>query len=331
MQNDYQKYLIPNVIARLSNMELRAKLVVEGFMAGLHKSPYHGFSVEFAEHRQYIPGDDLKFLDWKIFARTERYYIKQFEEETNLKSYICLDVSKSMDFSSQSSKGEQTVKTKTKNLFKKVLNKSFESTAKNSDGIITKLEYASYLAASLAYLMLMQRDAISLTTYDVKRQNYIPPRATPNNLRQILNALASVQPSNQTGTANSLNEIASGIKRRGLVIVLSDLFDEPEEVVKSLKHFRFMNNEVIVFQILDPIEMNFLEGNPVTLIDMETKEEMYSQPFAIQKAYKETIKEFLENYKSQLKNNGIDYQVLSTETPFDKALLTYLSKRAKLN
>lgn len=328
MQNDYQKYLIPNVIARLSNMELRAKLVVEGFMAGLHKSPYHGFSVEFAEHRQYMPGDDLKFLDWKIFARTERYYIKQFEEETNLKSYILLDISKSMDFSSQN---ENTVKSKSRSLINKVLNKSFESSAKDSNRIITKLEYASYLAASLAYLMLMQRDAISLTTYDVKRQNYIPPRATPSNLRMILSALSSIKPSNQTGTANSLSEIASGIKRRGLVIVLSDLFDEPEEVVKALKHFRFMNNEVIVFQILDPIEMNFLEGNPVTLIDMETKEEMYSQPFAIQKTYREAIKEFLENYKRKLKNNGIDYEVLSTETPFDKALLSYLGKRAKLH
>lgn len=327
MQNDYQKYLIPGVVARLSNMELRAKLVVEGFMSGLHKSPYHGFSVEFAEHRQYIPGDDLKFMDWKIFARTERYYIKQFEEETNLKSYILLDISKSMDFSSQSG---NSIKNRSKNLFSKVLNRSFES-SKESDRVITKLEYASYLAASLSYLMLMQRDAISLTTYDVKRQNYIPPRATPSNLRMILNTLASVKPSNQTGTAASLNEIASGIKRRGLVIVLSDLFDEPEEVVKALKHFRFMNNEVIVFQILDPMEMNFLEGNPVTLIDMETKEEMYSQPFAIQKAYKETIKEFLENYKKKLKNNGIDYEVLSTETPFDKALLSYLGKRAKLN
>ncbi len=321
-QPDIKKYLLPDVVARLSNMELKAKLMVEGFMAGLHKSPYHGFSVEFAEHRRYMPGDDIKFLDWKIFARTDRYYIKQFEEETNLKSYILLDISKSMDFSSSGN-----VNSVSDNIF----NKFKKKVSAKPQTYIKKLEYGSYLAASLSYMMLLQRDAISLTTYDESIRSFIPPRATNANLNSILRELSTVNSVGKTGTAKSLNEIASKIKRKGLVIVISDLFDNPSEVVKSLRHFRFKENEVIVFQILDPVEMNFLEGNPVTLVDIETNEELFSQPFAIQKAYKDTIKEFLDNYKRELRNNGIDYEILSTEMSFDKALIKYLGKRAKLN
>lgn len=321
-QPDIKKYLLPEVVARLSNLELKAKLMVEGFMAGLHKSPYHGFSVEFAEHRQYMPGDDIKFLDWKIFARTDRFYIKQFEEETNLKSYILLDISKSMDFSSSEN---------SKNSTDNILNKFRKKISNNPVNYIKKIEYGSYLAASLAYMMLLQRDAISLTTYDEKIRSFLPARATNVNLNSILRELSSLKSEGKTGTAASLNEIASKIKRRGLVIIISDLFDNPEEVIKSLRHFRFKENEVIVFQILDPVEMNFLEGNPVTLVDIETNEELFSQPFAIQKAYKETIKEFIENYKRELRNNGIDYEILSTEMSFDKALIKYLGKRAKLN
>ena len=324
MTPDFQKYLIPSVVAKLSNIELKAKSVVEGFMTGLHKSPYHGFSVEFAEHRQYMPGDDLKFLDWKVYARTGRYYIKRFEEETNLKSYILLDVSKSMDFSSNRNK-----ETSEKKGFSKLFGKS-KSPIEESKSYLTKLEYGSYIAASLAYLMLMQRDAISLTTYDTKIQNFISPRATNANLKLMLHALNNIQSTDKTGTARCLNEIADKVKRRGLVIVISDLFDDQREVLSALRHFKYSKNEVIVFQILDPLELSFLSGNAVTLKDMETQEEMFSQPFVIQKAYQETIKEFVSTYKSECAKSDIDYIMLSTENTFDKALMNYLSKRMKM-
>ena len=217
---DYRKYLEPSVVARLANMELKARLVVEGFMTGLHKSPYHGFSVEFAEHRQYMLGDDLKHLDWKVFARTDKYYIKQYEEETNLKSYILLDISKSMTYSSSYSKASG--KSKTGSLFKKNKKEGNTSPQKN----LTKLEYSSYLAASLSYLMLLQNDAISLTTYDTKVRNYIPPHSTNTNLKLILKQLSSIKSLNETGTAKSLNEIADRIKRRGIVIVIRDFFNK---------------------------------------------------------------------------------------------------------
>ncbi len=325
MTPDFKKYLVPSVVAKLSNIELKAKSVVEGFMTGLHKSPYHGFSVEFAEHRQYMPGDDLKFLDWKVYARTGRYYIKRFEEETNLKSYILLDISKSMDFSSNKSKETSAEKKGLAKLFGKS-----KSPVDEAKSYLTKLEYGSYVAASLAYLMLLQRDAISLTTYDTKIQNFISPRATDSNLKLMLHALNNIQSTDKTGTARCLNEIADKVKRRGLVIIISDLFDDQKEVLSALRHFKYTKNEVIVFQILDPVELSFLTGNPVTLKDLETNEEMFSQPFVMQKAYQEAVKEFTETYRMECAKSDIDYIMLSTESTFDKALINYLSKRMKM-
>ena len=323
---DYKKYLNPSVVARLSNMEFKARMVVEGFIAGMHKSPYHGFSVEFAEHRQYMPGDDLKHLDWKILGKTDRYYIKRYEEETNLKSYLLLDISRSMNFKSDNIRG---LNSKKKGFFRKLVSGKDEIPEQSHDSL-TKLEYASHLAASLAYLMLLQRDAISLTTYDTRIRSYIPPHSTKANLRLILKELSNVESLNETGTAKCLNEIADKVKRRGLVIVFSDLFDEQSEVINALKHFRYDKNEVIIFQILDPVELTFLEGNPVTLKDMETNEEIFSQPVSMQKAYQESVQEFINKYKTECRKNNIDFITLSTSTPFDTALLNYLNKRKKL-
>lgn len=316
--NEYTKYLNPTALSKLSNLELKAKFVVEGFMTGLHKSPYHGFSVEFAEHRQYMPGDDLKHLDWKVYARTDKYFIKQYEEETNLKAYILLDISKSMDFSySKASKS-----TSLKKLFSK------EKKVKEETGI-TKLEYGSYVAASLAYLMLLQRDAVSLTVYDTKIRKFIPARSTNANLKLILKELANVKSTEATGTAECLNIIADKINRRGIIIIISDLFDNQEEVMKSLRHFRYDKNEVILFHVLDPIEMSFIDSAPVRLIDSETKEELFSQPADVRKEYEKMMKDFTEKYKSECVKNNIDYVLLTTETPFDTALLKYLNKRRK--
>ena len=293
------KYLQPDVVAQLANMELRARLVVEGFITGLHKSPYHGFSVEFTEHRQYMPGDEIKHIDWKAYAKTDRYYIKEFEEETNLKSYLVLDASKSMDYC--------------------------------SEGRLKKIEYASYIAAALAYLMVEQRDAVGLTIYDERVRSLSPPRATRLYLKELLRELENLKPGNKTGTAQSLHEVAERIKRRGLVVILSDLLDDPRQVTTALKHFRHKRNEVIVMQVLDPMERSFAFGTDAQFRDMETEEKLTTQPWHIQKAYRESFQQFLDYYKRECRENTIDYVLLDTGTPFDKALFEYLTKRKRIH
>ena len=295
---DYKKYLQPEVVAKLSNMELVARLVVEGFITGLHKSPYHGFSVEFAEHRQYMPGDEIKHIDWKIYGWTDRYYIKQFEEETNLKAYIVLDASKSMSYA--------------------------------SDGKITKLEYASYIAAALAQLMVQQRDAVGFTVYDENVRHHMPPHSTKSYLKEILRQLELLTASNKTSTANSLHTIAERIKRRGLVVILSDLFDKPNEVMAALRHFRHKKNEVIVMQILDPMERSFSFGRDAVFKDLETSEELMTQPWHIQTAYRQEMKKFLDTYKKECREHNIDYILMDTSTPFDVALFEYLHMRQRM-
>ncbi len=292
------KYLQPAVVAQLTTMELRARLVVEGFITGLHKSPYHGFSVEFTEHRAYMPGDEFKHIDWKAYAKTDRYYIKQFEEETNLKSYVVVDASASMKYASR--------------------------------GRMPKFEYASYVAAALSYLMVEQRDAVGLTIFDERVRASIPPRATQSNLRLILTELERIVPGNKTGIAGSLHQVAEQIKRRGLVVVLSDFFDDPADVITAFKHFRHKGNEVIIMQVLDPLERSFAFGSDAVFRDVESGEELTTQPWHIQKAYQDSMKEFIENYKRECREHAIDYVLLDTETPFDKALMEYLTKRRRL-
>lgn len=325
MSTDYKKYLDPAVISKLSNLELKAKLVVEGFIAGLHKSPFHGFSVEFAEHRQYMPGDDLKYLDWKVLGRTDKYFIKQFEEETNLRSYMIIDSSRSMSF--KSSDPAYSGMSPFKKFFRK---KSNGNAAQKTEGI-SKLEYATYLAASIAVLMHFQKDASGLVIYDEEINTYVPPKATSQNLKLILTHLSNLQGSGKTNTAASLNSIAERLKRRGLVIIFSDLFDDQDAVINSLKHFRYKKNEVIVFQILDALEMSFAIDSPTIFKDMETNKEMLSQPISVMQAYRDAVKAFLDRYKRECRFNNIDYTLISTQTPFDTALLEYLTKRRLLN
>lgn len=317
--SDYRRFLIPSVVARLANIELKAKFIVQGFIAGLHKSPYHGFSVEFAEHRQYTPGDDLRYLDWKLLARTDRYYIKQYEEETNLKAYILLDISRSMGFNSSNLFKENKKGFFKKGEFKNILNG------------ITKLEYASYLVASLAYLMTLQRDAVSLVTYDEKIRTYIPPHSTKTNLRLILKELQNIVASSKTKTSTSLNAIAEKIKRKGLVIIISDFFDNQSEVINCFKHFRYDKNEVIVFQILDVAEKSFLFDDIAYFKDMETGEELYMQSSQVKDYYDKVVESFISEYRNQCIKNNIDYELLITSTPFDVSLLRYLNKRMRLH
>jgi uncharacterized protein (DUF58 family) len=298
MPETYRQYLEPHVVSRLANMELRARLVVEGFITGLHRSPYHGFSVEFAEHRQYMPGDEIRHLDWKIYGKTDRYYIKQYEEETNLKAYIVLDASRSMAFA--------------------------------SPGRVTKIQYASYLVAALCYMMVKQQDAVGLAVYDENVTTYLPPHATRGYLRQLLVVLERLQASNKTGGGTSLHQVAERIRRRGLVVVISDLLDNPDEVIAALKHFRHKKNEVIVMQVLDPLERSFGFSGDAEFRDMETSDRMVSQPWQIRRAYSAAVNAFLEHYKRKCRENFIDYVLLDTTTPYDTALIQYLHKRETL-
>jgi uncharacterized protein (DUF58 family) len=297
-QENRSTYLQPDVVSRLSTMEMRARLVVEGFITGLHKSPYHGFSVEFAEHRQYMPGDEIRRIDWKVLGRTDRYYIKQFEEETNLKSYLVLDTSRSMDF--------------------------------KSGGSVTKLQYASYLAAALAYLMMRQQDAVGLLTYDETLQKFMPPHSTKVYLQTILKELEHLEAARSTSTSRALNMAAERLHRRGLVMIFSDLFDNPDDVISALKHFRYNQHEVILFHILDPRERNFDFGRDAIFRDMESSEEMMTQPHQIQRAYQEAMRDFIARYKKECREQRIDYVLLDTSTPFDVALFEYLNKRKKI-
>lgn len=296
---DYKTFLDPQIISKFSNLELKARLVVEGFMVGLHRSPYHGFSVEFSEHRPYMQGDDLKKVDWKVYGKTEKYFIKQFEEETNLKSYIILDTSRSMDFKSGNN--------------------------------ISKLNYSVILASALAYLMIKQQDSVGLALYAEKINKILPPKASRAYLQEILKNLSSVVAAQKTQTANSLDELAEKIKRRGLVIIISDFFDEVDRVIKSLKKFSYKKNEVIVFQVLDPIERSFAFGKDAIFKDLETAEELTTQPFQIQQAYKEAMNEFTGKIKRECLNSNFDYNLIETSNPFDKALLSFIQKRAKLH
>ncbi|MCX6137410.1 MAG: DUF58 domain-containing protein [Ignavibacteriales bacterium] len=299
------KYLQPDVISKLANMELRARLVVEGFITGLHKSPYHGFSVEFAEHRQYMPGDEIRRLDWKVYGKTDRYYIKQYEEETNLSSTLVLDASNSMSFASDLDGKKKTPR-------------------------IPKLVYASYVAAALSYLMVQQRDAVGLTIYDEGIRTAVPPHATQAHLRRVLRELEVVKAGSGTGTAASLHRIAEQTQRRGLVIVLSDLFDDQAQVLAALKHFRHNHHEVLVLQILDPLERSFAFGGDAVFKDLETDEEMMSQPYHLQRSYQKEMQSFLERYKRECRENSIDYVMMDTATPFDTALFQYLIKRRRM-
>jgi uncharacterized protein (DUF58 family) len=298
-QNDYRKYLQPSTISRIQGIELKARLVVEGFITGLHKSPYHGFSIEFAEHRQYMPGDEIKFIDWKVYGRTDRYYVKQYEDETNLRCTILVDSSASMNFASK--------------------------------GNITKFDYASYLAAAMAFLMMKQQDAAGLALYDTELRKYLPARSKTSYIQELLKALGDATPTHQTGTASALSQVAERISRRGLVIILSDFFDSMDSIVPALKRFRHNNHEVLAFHILDPRERDFNFGMDAVFKDMETGEELTTQPYQIKTSYAEAMQHFTDTLKKECRERNIDYMLLDTAQPFDTALVQYLNKRQKIS
>lgn len=298
-ENPYQQFLQPDVVSRIKNLEFVARMIVEGFLVGLHKSPFHGFSVEFSEHRQYMPGDNIRDIDWKVYGRTDRYYIKRYEEETNLKAYILVDVSGSMGYSSHT---------------------------------VTKLQYASYLAAAFSYMFLKQRDAVGLVLFSDKIHRLLPAKSTRSYLKFILkelhNARAEQSP---TVISKTLHLLAEKIKRRGLIILLSEfLYEEPEKVLEGLRHFRHYNHELLVFNILDPNDRFFNFRDEVTFVDMETGERMKTQPYLIQQDYRKIVDEFYEEMTRECRNMNVDFRTILTTESFDKALVRYLLMRQKM-
>ena len=294
---DKRKYLRPETVALLNSMSLRARLVVEGYIIGHHRSPYHGFSVEFAEHRSYGPGDEIKHIDWKLFGKTDRLYVKRYEEETNLRAHIILDTSKSMLYSSAE---------------------------------VSKLSYANSLAASLSYLMINQQDAVGIAKFSEKIDTFIPPKARPSHLNLILSQLDDKDSGNDTQIGMVLHELADRIKKRGMVILISDLLDKPENIMKGLKHFRHQNQEVIVFHIKDRKESEFDFNTRTKFFDMETREEIVTEPWHIRSNYNELISKLESNYKSNCRENLIDYVPLFTDQSLDIGITEYLIKRSKL-
>jgi uncharacterized protein (DUF58 family) len=289
-------FLDPAVVARLGTLELKARTIVEGFLSGLHRSPFKGFSVEFAEYRQYIPGDDLSTIDWKVFARSDRYYVKKFEEETNLDAHLMLDVSGSMGYGSTA---------------------------------MTKFEYGACLAAALAYLMNRQRDAVGLTAFDDKIVEMLPTGSRPGHLRNILLTLDRLKLGRETNVSKPLQQIVDSLSKRGLVVLISDLFDDADAVIRGLKHFQHRGNDVIVFQVLDPDEIDFPFERPTKFEDLETSEEILAVPGAVRDHYVKQMGTLIERYRRELGAAGIDYQLLSTKRPLELALMSYLSTRSR--
>lgn len=292
-----QRFLDPQGLARVGNLPLVARQVVEGFLAGRHRSPYHGFSVEFLDHRAYTPGDPLRALDWKIAARTDKYYVKLFEQETNLRATIILDCSHSMDFSS---------------------------------GTISKREYGSFLAAALTYLLVRQNDAVGVAIFDSQVRHYLPPRAHPTQFRRVLNLLDHPPGAAETDVASVLHEIAERIRRRGLVILVSDLIDDVGRIADGLQHFRHKGHEVIVFHIMDEAELTFPFDRLTTFKDMEGTGRVAANPAALRRRYLERIQAFTDRLKTECLQRKISYRLTTTKEPYDAALAAYLDNRARL-
>jgi uncharacterized protein (DUF58 family) len=291
------RFLDPAVIARLGTMELKARTIVEGFLAGLHRSPYKGFSVEFAEYRQYLPGDDLSTLDWKVYARSDRHYVKKFEEETNLECHLLLDVSASMSY--------------------------------RGGAPMSKLEYGSVLAASLAFLMNRQRDATGLVAFDERMVFRMPAGARPGHLHALLLALERLQPGTRSDVGRPLHQLAEALLKRSLVVLISDLLDDPDTVIKGLRHLKSRGTDVVVFQVLDPNELTFPFRGASRFKDLESADEIIAEPASARAGYLRELAGLTLRYDRELRGAGIDYVQIDTAQPLDFALLTYLAARAR--
>jgi uncharacterized protein (DUF58 family) len=290
------RHLDPAVIARLSSLELKARAIVEGFISGLHRSPFRGFSVEFAEYRPYLPGDDLSTLDWKVYARSDRHFVKKFEEETNVECHLLLDVSRSMDYGT---------------------------------GAMTKRDYAATLAACLAYLMQRQRDACGLLAFDNAIVRRVPSSARPGHLRVLLAELDRLPEGRESDVAKPLERLAAALVRRGIIVLISDLFDEPSRVIRGLELLRARGSEVVVFQVLDRAELTFPFEHATQFRDVETGAEVLTRPADVRDEYLASLDRMQRRYAEAFGAAGIEYVTLDTHSPLDAALSAWLTARAR--
>ena len=289
-------FIDPAIVARLGSLELIARTLVEGFLAGLHRSPFRGFSVEFSEYRQYLPGDDPATIDWKLFARSDRYCVKKFEEETNLDCHLLLDVSASMGYGSHP---------------------------------VAKLQYGAFLTAALAYLMHRQRDGVGLTLFDDRVVASVLIGTQAGHLRGVLATLSHAAVGERSDVAMPLNQLAARMTRRGLVVLVSDLLDDPARIIDGLKHLRFRGSEVLVFHTLDPFELTFPFEHAARFEDLETAAGVLVVPTEVRTHYLEQIQALVERYRRELRIAGIDYHLVDTSAPLDTALAAYLSTRGR--
>ncbi|MBN2406288.1 MAG: DUF58 domain-containing protein [Elusimicrobia bacterium] len=278
-------------------MTLRARYVAEGFISGLHQSPYKGSSIEFAQHRQYVPGDELRYMDWKVYARSDRYYIREFEEETNLRGYNIIDTSSSMGYTS---------------------------------GSVTKLEYASYLSAAITYLMMKQRDSAGLITFSGGVNEFIPPRNYSLHLKFIMDRLERLSPAGKSNFESSFNEIGKRIKKRNLLVIYSDLLEDPGVLERSLKFFPYLKNDVIVFHILDPEEMKLSLSGEIEYVDLESGSSIFTRPEVIRNEYRKNFDEYLSRTEMGLRSHKIDYCRITTDMKLDHALSLFMEGRGRI-
>lgn len=291
-----QRYLGPETIDKLKGLELKARMIVEGYVSGAHKSPYHGFSIEFAEHREYVPGDDLRYVDWKVYGKSDRIYLKQYDEETNFTCQFLVDTSESMNY-------------------------------KSAEGKWSKAEYAKLIAAALSYLVIHQQDSAGLVTFDTAIKNFIRPASTGAHIRQICHTLESSSPAGESSIGPIFHDLAERIQRRGVIIILSDFFDDPESIVLGLKHFWHRRHDVVLLQVIDPAEQDFPFVDPTLFRGLESLGEQLTEPRALRKAYQREFEEFLKSIRSAARNLHMDYRLLRTDQPIDVALHEFLSLR----
>jgi uncharacterized protein (DUF58 family) len=289
------RFVDPSILSRIGNLELLARHVVEGFINGLHRAPYFGASIDFAEHRGYVAGDDIRRVDWRLYARTDRYYVKQYEADTNTNLSILFDISRSMSFKS---------------------------------GSVSKLEYGSYVAACLAYLAHRQRDRVGIVTFDSDIVTHVPPSAKHFNV--VLHTLDRASADRPGNLSVPLNKMAEHFRRRGLLVLISDFYDEPDAILDAIKPLRFLGNDLIVFHVLDPAEIDFGFEDASSFEDLESGEQVPVVPESLRAEYRQMIQAHIEALTTKFSEHRIDYTVLNTAEPLDRALFSYLSSRERL-
>jgi uncharacterized protein (DUF58 family) len=292
-----EEYLRPDVIQQVQRLDLKARFIVEGFISGLHSSPFQGFSVEFSEHRKYTPGDDIRQIDWNVYAKTDRYYIKKFEAETNLECHLLVDCSKSMGYA--------------------------------AGGRMTKMDYTICLAAALGYMMVHQQDAVGLVTFDEKVRTFLPPKSSMAHLTNLLGTLARTAPAAGTNLAGAIHEVAERVRKRGLIILLSDLLADQEEVIEALHHVKFRGHDLIIFQVLDHSEVDFDFDGQVRFEEPESGDHVNADPQAIRAAYQAELQAFIDEYRKQCLSVRADFVTVDNAMTFDKALVEFLAQRQR--